>query len=119
MLEVSSPNLHIKPNNSLVCASRQYNLLLLHPGNPHDSRRMQIPVQYLWLPQVLIIFLIPKNNTMITAASNKTGIFPGHELYAVNSTLNMRLVIQESYTCSLSMQKDTKLKIIYPKNPTF
>jgi hypothetical protein len=31
----------------------------------------------------------------------------------------MRLVIQESYTCSLSMQKDTKLKIIYPKNPTF
>lgn len=108
MLEIWSSFLCIKPNNSLVSPSRQNNLLLLHPCNSHNSRWMHIPVQRLWFPWILPIFLIPKYNGMITAASDKTGIFPGHERYAVNNTLKMRLILQESNTSSLSIHKHIK-----------
>ncbi|RDX77815.1 hypothetical protein CR513_42004, partial [Mucuna pruriens] len=111
MLEICSSCTNIIPKYSPVCTNRQHNLLMLHTSNSHDSRRVKIPVQCLWLPLVLTILLAPKYNSMVTSTSYKTCIFPGHKNNAIDNSLNMRLVLQEFYTFSLLHHQHCILKI--------
>lgn len=105
VLEVSPSGVDVEADDPLVGPGGEHDVLLLHSGHSHDRRRMEAPVQRLWLPRICFaLSLLPQHHCVVAPASHEATLFPRHEAYVVDHALHVRLVFQETNPTPLSTQ---------------